>query len=246
MKKTTIIALSISLFFCTRTKKENNNSQPSQKDDLLTNQEVSIEKLILNVKKDSLYNHSFPAPYYKTHITKFKTDTTLCFIGLEWGAARQDIALIKYNNKGEALWPIQFDSIPLPYIRYVHDVSLKGFSTTLIEIHAREARSPLYYYLYEIKEKKARTLLFIPIANDYIPSNENGKNFNFTKVTYKDVNNDMYDDIIFTGICELVKEDSLDNRLILKKSFAQKVMIYDKEKNKFSEDIKQRKFMFKE
>ncbi len=172
--------------------------------------------------------------YYDIHITKCKADPTLFVVGLEWGAARQLVSVLKYNNNGTVLWETKFADNELPgYIISVKQISLKGFLNPLIEIVAGE-RGICEYYLFELEGSKLtdRTKAGAIVFYDHDMDDEPDRKFlDLSKITYSDRNKDGYDDITITGFYEFHN----------KKSAARKVLVYNPKLKQFEEDLELRR-----
>lgn len=197
--------------------------------------------------------------YYDTHITSSQIDSTLFIVGLEWGAARQELSVIKMNSQGQIAWEYKFDysiqsknSIP-GYIYSAKHISLKGFSNTFIEIIAGE-RGVYYYYLFEIKDQKLtpkfNSTPCVLYNNKYInswqkkePSHDtcfgdfiDHGHLSLHQISYSDINNDGYADVVFTGK-QLYKNELHE---------ARRVFIYNDRTKVFNENLNRRKLILKE
>jgi len=96
--------------------------------------------------------------HYGIHITACKIDPNLFVVGLEWGAARQKLSVVKLDDQGQVLWESKFRHDELPgYISSVKQISVKGFSNPLFEVIAGE-RGIYFYYLYELEDQKLKKI----------------------------------------------------------------------------------------
>jgi hypothetical protein len=159
----------------------------------------------------------------------------------------EDIELVSFS-KGHILWTAKFDTLPSSQsILSARQISLKGISLPLIEVFDVTHQGNGYYYLYEIKGKHARLITQTRAVDwNFEEALEFNHKFNCSiiykggKLTpfYRDVNNDGITDIILKGTIQIFESDW---KTKLKEYPAQKVLIFNKAKKKFVEDLRQRK-----
>lgn len=205
--------------------------------------------------------------YYHTHITGSKIDPNLFFVGLEWGAGRQKLSIIKMNDQEQISWKYNFDystqsknTIP-GYIHNIKQISLQGFSNTFIEIIAGE-RGIYYYFLYEFKgEELINKLNYIPCIlynNSYLNLWQQRETASKSKKELS--HSSCFGDVLNHGHLSLHKilysdlnNDGYDDikftgiQLYKKEhSKAQRVFIYDNSTKIFNEVLTRRKSMINE
>jgi hypothetical protein len=159
----------------------------------------------------------------------------------------EDIKVVNYSN-GYILWTAKFDTLPSSQsILSARQISLKGIGQPLIEVFDETHIGNGFYYLYEIKGKQVNLLTKTRAVDwSFDGALEFNHKFDYSivykggKLTpiYRDVNNDGITDIILKGTIQIVESDE---KTKLKEYPAQKVLVFNKVKNKFVEDLKQRK-----
>ena len=181
-------------------------------------------------------------------IIKFSADPNLFITILvrekDWW---EDIQIVNFSN-GHILWTAKFDTLPSSQsILSARQISLKGIAFPLIEVFDVTHQGNGYYYLYELKEKKAILITQTRAVDwSFDMGLEINHKFNYSiiykggKLTtfYKDVNNDGVTDIILKGTIQVFESDW---KTKLKEYPAQKVLVYSTTKKRFIEDLKQRK-----
>lgn len=159
----------------------------------------------------------------------------------------EEIKIVKFK-KGRIVWTAEFDTIPSSQaILSARQISLKGITYPLFEVFDHTHQGNGYYYLYELRGKKAVEVAQTRAVDwgmdgslDFGTHSECSITFKNDSLTpiYKDVNKDGYTDIILKGTIQIVADDW---KTILKQYPAQKVFVYNKEKKRFIEDLKKRK-----
>ena len=158
----------------------------------------------------------------------------------------EDLQVVNFSN-GHIQWVASFDTVPSSQSIYTaRQISLKGIAFPLIEVFDVTHQGNGYYYLYELKGKHAK-LITQTRAVDWNFDGGLEYNHKYCSIiykngtltpTYKDMNNDGYTDIILKGTIQIYDDDW---KTMLKQYPAQKVLYYNKSKNKFVEDLKRRK-----
>ena len=181
-------------------------------------------------------------------IIKFKDDTTLCIailiIEQHWW---EGLSVIKFN-KCHIVWTAKFDTPPSAQsILSARQIILKGIPNPVVEVFDKSHMGNGDYYLYELEGKSMRLLVSTRAVDFcYDSETEMPNTLQFysrvfkggqLKPRYIDINKDGVADIKLNGIIQIFD----DSGKLVREYYAQKIFLYNKTKNKFIEDLKQRK-----
>lgn len=159
----------------------------------------------------------------------------------------EDLKVVSFS-KNRILWTAEFDTLPSSQsIHTAKQISLKGQAFPFIEVFDVTHQGNGFYYLYELKNRHARLIAQTRAVDWNFDMSLQVKNkFDCSIIYkggtltpfYKDLNNDGQTDIILKGTIQIFESD---RKTKLKEYYAQKVLIFDTTKRKFTEDLKQRK-----